>query len=195
MNKRYLTLLLFGLLALTQLYVPAHLILDQQDVLTTGKEYKFQLAPVDPSDPFRGKYITLQYKHNSFVIPDARQWQSGELVYVVLHKDPAGFARIRQVSKEKPRGPVDYIKTRVTYVARDAELKNTLFIDYPFDRYYLEESKALPAEQAYTASLRDSSQVTYALVRIKAGNAVLQEVLIGGIPIREKIKAAALRQP
>jgi uncharacterized membrane-anchored protein len=189
MNKRHLFLFLFGLLALVQLYVPASMILDREDVLATGKEYKFQLAPVDPNDPFRGKYITLQYTHNTFDIPDPQAWKSGELIYVELRRDPAGFARIRQVSKEMPRGPVDYIKTRVTYVAAE-DHKNTLFIDYPFDRYYLEESKALPAEQAYAASLRDSSQVTYALVQIKAGNAVLKEVLIGGIPIREKVQSA-----
>jgi uncharacterized membrane-anchored protein len=189
MNKRHLFLFLFGLLALVQLYVPASMILDREDVLATGKEYKFQLAPVDPNDPFRGKYITLQYTQNTFDIPDPQAWKSGELIYVELRRDPAGFARIRQVSKEMPRGPVDYIKTRVTYVAAE-DHKNTLFIDYPFDRYYLEESKALPAEQAYAASLRDSSQVTYALVQIKAGNAVLKEVLIGGIPIREKVQSA-----
>jgi uncharacterized membrane-anchored protein len=193
MNNRPRFLFLFGLLALVQLYVPASMILDREAVLATGKEYKFQLAPVDPNDPFRGKYITLHYTHNTFDIPDAQAWKSGELIYVELYRDPAGFARIRQVSKEKPRGPVDYIKTRVTYVATEAH-NNTLFIDYPFDRYYLEESKALPAEQAYAASLRDSSQVTYALVRIKAGKAVLEEVLIGGIPIREKVKAGR-RQP
>lgn len=192
MNKRYLPLLLFGLLALVQIYVPAHLILDRQDVLATGKEYKFQLAPVDPSDPFRGKYITLQYKHNSFAVLDAREWKSGELVYVVLRRDPAGYARIRQVSKGKPRGDVDYLKTRITYIAAE-DHKNTLFFDYPFDRYYMEEFKAKPAEQAYTASLQDTAQVTYALVHIKAGDAVLKEVLIGGIPIGEIVQAGGPR--
>jgi uncharacterized membrane-anchored protein len=84
---------------------------------------------------------------------------------------------------------VDYIKTRVSYVALE-DHKSTLFIDYPFDRYYLEESKALAAEQAYAASVRDTTQVTYALVNIKDGVAVLKEVLIGGVPVREKVMQA-----
>jgi hypothetical protein len=55
---------------------------------------------------------------------------------------------------------------------------------------FMKESKAMPAEQAYARSLRDTSQVTYALVHIKAGAAVLKDILIGGIPIREKLERA-----
>jgi uncharacterized membrane-anchored protein len=190
MNKRYLFLLLFGLLALVQLYVPAAMILNQEQVLATGKAYKFQLAPVDPSDPFRGKYITLQFKHNSFDLPDDTEtWENGELIFVELAPNKAGYARIRQVSKERPAAPRDSFKTRVLYVAQEAE-KSTVFIDFPFDRFYLEESKALPAEQAYTASLQDTTQLTYALVHIKDGDAVLKEVYIGQVPIREVVLAA-----
>jgi uncharacterized membrane-anchored protein len=186
MRNRYLPLFLFGLLALVQLYVPATLILNQEEVLATGRAYKFQTAPVDPSDPFRGKYITLQYRHNTIDVAGTRGWKNGEVIYVLLGRDRSGFARIRQVFKERPSQSPDYVKARVAAVAHDRH-KNTLFIDYPFNRYYMEEFQALPAEQAYAASLQDTTQVTYALVHIKAGDAVLKDVLIGGIPIREKV--------
>lgn len=188
MNKRSILLLLFGLLAVVQLYVPLSMILNQEEVLASGREYKFKLAPVDPIDFLRGKYITLQYKHNSLHVADARAWKSGEVIYVQWYRDAEGFARIRQVSREKPREGTDYLKTRVQYVVPEKK-QNRIFIHYPFDRYYLEESKALPAEQAYTASLQDSSQSAYALVHVKDGNAVLKEVLIGKVPIKEKVQA------
>jgi uncharacterized membrane-anchored protein len=186
MNTKYLTFFLFGLLALVQLYVPANMILRREEVLASGKEFKFQSAPVDPSDPFHGKYITLQYKHNTFATT-SRDWQSGDQIYVHLGLDQAGFATIRQVSREKPLSAADYVKARVGYVTQEKQ-QSTLFINYPFDRFYMEESKALPAERAYFESLQDSTQVTYALVHIKEGEAVLKEVLMGGVPIGEKVK-------
>jgi uncharacterized membrane-anchored protein len=189
MNKGYLTFLLFGLLALVQLYVPAGMILDREQVLAQGREFRFRSAPVDPSDPFHGKYITLDFEQDTFSLPDSQDWQAGDLIYVSLDRDKAGFARIRRVSRQEPPQAADYVKAHVAYVSREKK-HHTLFIQYPFDRYYMEESKALPAEQAYAASLQDTTQVTYAQVRIKAGAAVLQEVWIGGVPIREKVGRA-----
>lgn len=192
MDNRYLPLLLFGLLALVQLYVPAGMILEREEVLATGKEYKFQVAPVDPNDPFRGKYITLRYRHNTIAVADTHTWESGQLVYVLLRPDRSGFARIHRVSPKKPRGSSDYLKARVAYFS-SSQQHPSLVIDYPFDRYYLEESKALPAEQAYAAAVQDTSQATYALVNIKDGEAVLKDVLIGGVPVLEKV--ARQQQP
>ncbi|HMB62545.1 MAG TPA: hypothetical protein VKN36_05700, partial [Eudoraea sp.] len=60
--------------------------------------------------------------------------------------------------------------------------------DYPFDRFYMEESKANEAELTYRQSQRDTSKITYALVRIKNGEAVLKDVMIDGISIRELVK-------
>ena len=60
-------IVLFVLVALAQLYVPAKMIWDQEDVLKNGSEYKFKTDPVDPNDPFRGKYITLSFDNNTFV--------------------------------------------------------------------------------------------------------------------------------
>lgn len=52
-NKKTL-LSVFILVAIVQLYVPAKMILDREDILDTGKEYKFKTEPIDPNDPFRG---------------------------------------------------------------------------------------------------------------------------------------------
>lgn len=75
------------------------------------------------------------------------------------------------------------MKAKVAYVTDNGT--NRLTIDYPFDRFYMEESKARDAEMAYRESQLDTTQTTYALVKIKAGEAVLKEVMINGIPIRE----------
>ena len=58
-----------------------------------------------------------------------------------------------------------------------------LLIEFPFDRFYMEESKAYDAELTYNRTLPDTSQVAYALVNIKNGESVLKDVMINGISI------------
>jgi len=182
MNKKIL-LPLFVLIAMAQLYVPAKMILDREDVLATGIEYKFRTAPVDPYDPFRGKYITLSFVDNNINVENRKDWKSGEPVYVLLENDKEGYAQFKSVSKIKPNEK-DYLKTTVSYV----NSKNTMRVDCPFNRFYMEESKALEAEKTYRASRRDTTQIAYAVVSIKNGEAVLKDVMINGRPIREIVK-------
>ena len=71
----------------------------------------------------------------------------------------------------------------MSYVTEGGD--NRLTVDFPFDRYYMEESKAIEAERTYRESQLDTNQVAYALVSIKDGESVLKDVLIDGVPIRE----------
>jgi hypothetical protein len=52
------------------------------------------------------------------------------------------------------------------------------FFNLPFDRFYLEESKASEAERVYWQAQRDTAQVAYGLVTIGKGRAVLTDVMI-----------------
>ena len=152
----------FVLLALVQLLIPARMIWEQEHILKKGTEYKFKTAPVYPNDPFRGKYITLSYEASSFNVANEMDWEYGQTIYVVLTTDQKGFAKIASITSEVPIG-------------------------YPFDRFYMEESKAQPAEITYRNSQRDTTTTTYALVRVKNGKAVLKDVLIDGVPIKELV--------
>ena len=187
MSSKKLLLSVFILVALAQLYVPAKMIFDKEDTLETGTDYKFKTAPIDPTDPFRGKYIILGYKDNVAVIDNEKDWVSGEIVYVFLENDQNGFAKITSVSKEKPIDSQDFLKAEVSTVSSDGTNKLTVY--FPFDRYYMEESKASDAEVIYAKTLQDTTKVTYALVSIKNGDAVLKEVLIDGVSINEIVKA------
>lgn len=187
MNSKKVLLPLFILVALAQLYLPAKMIWDKEDVLDSGKEYKFKTAPIDPSDPFRGKYIVLSYDENIVEIPDEHDWIRGEVIYVSMTEDNEGFAKIKSISKEKIAPNENFVKAKVGFITSFEITKLT--IDYPFDRFYMEESKAYDAELTYRESQRDTTKITYALVNVKNGDAVLKDVLIDGIPIRELVKA------
>ncbi len=187
MSNKKILLSAFILVALVQLYVPAKMIGDREEILETGTEYKFRTAPIDPNDPFRGKYIILRYDENTVEIADEKDWKRGETIYVCLTTGNDGFARIKSVSKEKPAENQNFLKAKVGLISGNNT--NELTIDYPFDRYYIEESKAHDAERTYRQSQQDTSKITYALVCAKNGETVLKDVLIDGISIRELVKA------
>ena len=185
MNSKKIIFLAFIVVALVQIYVPARIILDRTIVLNSGKEFKFKTAPIDPNDPFRGKYINLNFNDNTIGIQSKENWARGETVFVLLTTDNNGFAKIRSVSKAKPSDTQDFLKAKVDHVIYDG---SKLFIEYPFERFYMEESKAYDAELTYNRTLPDTSQVAYALVNIKNGESVLKDVMINGISIVEIVK-------
>jgi hypothetical protein len=91
-----------------------------------------------------------------------------EIVFVTLTTDENGYAKISSVSKEMPMDQQDYVKAKVSNVTNMENEDNYLTITYPFDRFYMEESKASDAERLYLESLRDTNLITYGLVNIKA---------------------------
>ncbi len=195
MNTNKLWLPAFILMVLAQLYVPASMIFNQEDIIKTGTEFKFKAAPIDPLDPFRGKYITLRYDETRVEVPEEEEWTNGETVYVSLETDSAGFAKIKSVHKSKPTDGQAFLTAEVGYVSSSLPVgTQTLNINYPFDRYYMEESKAYAAEEAYREAQIDTAQVAYALVSIKGGESVLKDVFIDEVPIREVVKQRRLEK-
>ena len=188
MNSKKILLSIFILVALVQLYVPASMIWSREKVLSEGTVYKFKTAPIDPNDPFRGKYISLNFDENTVEVENAEDWLKQQEAYAILTTDKDGFARIRSVTKEIPVGDEDYIKVKVLFVSLNDE--NKVEIEYPFDRFYMEESKAYDAELLHRESLKDTSKITYALVSVKNGEAVLKDVLIDGVSIKEIVKSS-----
>ena len=175
-------LILFSVVAAIQLYIPARMILGHEKIINEGEEYKFLVAPIDPSDPFRGKYIHLNFEAADFTLKDTTQeWKINEEVYVQLKKDSEGYAAISNVTKEAPEG-LPYVKATIRHKL-PYEKPEKLQIAYPFDRFYMEESKAYDAELAYRESLDDTLKKAYALVFIKDGEAVLTDVMINDMPI------------
>jgi uncharacterized membrane-anchored protein len=175
----------FILMVIAQLYVPVRMVLQRENILISGKDFKFKTAPIDPNDPFRGKYITLTFAANSARVPEAKEWSYGDQVFVELTTDSLGYASIFGVTKDEPTYTEDYVTATLSYIISDS--LSTIQIEYPFDRFYMEESKAGEAEQVYTESVMDSTQVAYALVSVKKGAAVVKDVMINDVPIRELV--------
>ena len=188
MKNKKILLAIFILVAIVQLYVPAKMILNNEDILKTGKEFKFKTAPIDPNDPFRGKYITLRYDDNVTVFHATGDWEKGEEIYVTLEEDEKGFAKIKSVLHDKPSNTSDFVKAKVGYGIFKWQTSNRLIIDYSFNKFYMKETKAYDAELAYRDAQIEEDNITYALVSIKNGDAVLKDVIIDGVSVKEIVK-------
>ena len=173
-----------------QLAIPAYMIHRQETTLREGRAYKFKTAPVDPYDAFRGRYVALRFEQ------DHAPWHGPTKIvpyqvkaYAHVEEGTNGFAVVREITPQPPFTG-DYFKVQVNYhgygVGDGAET-NMAYFAMPFDRYYMEETKAPEAERAYWANNRRGStnQSTYALVRVRNGYAALENVIVAGKPIAE----------
>ena len=183
MSKQKIIILIFVLTAFAQIFVPAKMIFDSEQNIWQGNEFLFRLRPVDPNDPFKGKYIMLYFEQNSFPVSDIEKKKSGETVYVLLTKDKEGYAQILSVQEIPPIGEQDFIEANVAYINTYDSL---LIIDYPFNKYYMEESKAALAEDIYR-DIRDK-KTAFASIFVKNGKATLAGVYIDGVPIEQLVE-------
>lgn len=185
---KQITLIGFILMCLAQIFIPAKMIFQNENIISQGELFKFKTEPIDPNDPFRGKYIRLNFEASQFTIIDSTQnFRNAQNVYVLLENDAQGFAQIKDLYLETPSGDQAYLKVNQTYFSAFRDT-TTIQIEYPFDRFYLEESKAPDAERLYFEALRDSNLTTYARVYVYQGQATLEEVLINEIPIGEWVE-------
>ena len=175
---------MFIVVVVAQIFVPAQMIFNKETIITTGKAYKFKTQPVDPSDPFRGKYINLNYEINSFVTADTL-WERKDKIYIYLDTDSLGFAKVDEISRIPLNLTKDFIIAEVGWYNK---IEEELNFNLPFNRYYMEETKAYDAEVAVRNNQRDSlPNSTYALVYIKNGKAVLNDVIINEISIKDYV--------
>ncbi len=183
--------LIFIVVVLLQLFVPAKMILDREDILKTGTQYKFKTQPVDPNDPFRGKYVTLNYEIDSAdAVAMDSTIHSGDRILVYLDTDSLGYAKLHSVSKFKKNTERDYVEAKVQSYNINTKKVN---FQLEFNRYYMEEFKAKPAEDIYRKYnlKQDSTDNTYAMVAVKEGEAVLKDIYINDKSIHYYIEKEA----
>jgi len=181
MNIRVALLIAVGLV---QLAVPGWMIFEQEQTLRLGTEYKFQTEPVDPYDIFRGRYVALRFKAAEVKRTKSDpEFSSGSKIYVAVKVNADGFAEVEQISKTSLKGE-NIFNATTGYTWKDK-----MDLHFPFERYYMEETRAPAAEAAYRkANLRNSKQETWAVVRLRNGNAALADLIIDGQPIRDYLR-------
>lgn len=179
----------FIIVGLAQWLVPAQMIWKREEVLKNGNTFRFLTEPVDPTNPFIGKYITLNFKEDVGWDPNGHSYEQGQTIYVLLENDNAGFAHVKGITTNEPTNQTGYVKAKVRYSSNYANSDSVeVNIDYPFDKFYMEEKKAPKAEAEYREASRNPTSTTYAQVKIWKGVAVTENVFIDNKPLSSYLK-------
>lgn len=182
--KPWIRMTFFALLVVVQIAVPASMIAGREVTLRQGQLYRFRTAPVDPYDPFRGRFVAIGLRPATAPLPKGVQLEYSQEVYVTLGTDKEGYAYVERTSLTRPDGG-DYVRVKASPHSGGAEAS----IRWPIDRYYMDEHMAPEAERAYRQRDRGEQREAYAAVRVRNGNAVLEDLYIEGVPVADFIRA------
>jgi uncharacterized membrane-anchored protein len=182
--------LILALLIAVQFGAVLTLIRSREHILNAGDAFRFKTRPIDPADPFQGRYVSLGFEDDYIPVPNiqATGLRYREPIYARIESDAEGFARFTAWSRERPKTGA-YLKTR--YLGErghwDADGRRSaslgLHVDMPFNRFYMEEAKAPRAEAAVREATRSTN--CWAVVRILNGKAVVEDVVAKGISLRD----------
>jgi len=185
MKKLQFSFAFFLVLSFLQFSVPVWMIANREMTLRHGKQFRFRTAPVDPYDAFRGRFVALQVSPNFGPLSNSEKLAANKKVLAQLGEDNDGFAKIIAVSANRPTAS-DYVACRVNSLT-----DSLVYLQFPFDRYYMDEHAAPAAEAAYREHNRGEVREVYVTVRVKDGNAVVEELFIAGMPILEFLRKSA----
>lgn len=186
------TMYLIALLSLiiVQLAVPFSIIRKHERILTQGDVFRFKTRPIDPADPFQGRYVQLRYQTNVIKCDgtELEGLKRKDPVYALVGEDEDGFAVFTGWKREKP-DEGSYFKTRYRYLDttwhKESKTRTTngIRVEITFDRFYMDEAKAPRAEVLAREAARNTN--CWANVRILNGNALIEDVFAEGKSLRE----------
>ncbi len=179
MNNFSTRKLLIYIVAIVVLFaVPIAIVVINTDTLKDGNEFLFKVAAFDPTDMFRGNYLSINFDEEraeiAFELDEEDKHYSRNKMYVTIEKNKEGFAYFDKAYLEEPKETQDYYETEGYYWSNSDQVR----INTP-TRYYMNEDKSQLAEDLYAQNINN----TYVKVRVKNGTMVIVGVYIGDVLI------------
>jgi hypothetical protein len=134
---------------------------------------------VDPYDAFRGRYVRLGFNGWEVPVQDQRAPRRGQWVYVSLTNDLEGFSAPAAAALHAPAAGA-YLRLRAE---RPDGMR--VWVRPPFERFYMEESRAPEAERAYRDANTRTNRDAYVVVRVLSGRGTLEDLVVGGRSAKE----------
>ncbi|OIK16495.1 hypothetical protein BIV60_04265 [Bacillus sp. MUM 116] len=142
--------------------------------LMTGEEIILQTNPVDPSDLFRGDYVTLRYEAEEVpkklvekeVLNELKVGRGEIKVYVTLEKKNGIDTPVKVALVKPPAGTV-YLNGTLDYIGENQDQNEVAFIQYSLDKYFVEDNTGTDWETASTKG------EILAKAKVKNGYAIL----------------------
>ena len=139
-----IVLISFIIMVLAQWAAPLSMVWKSEQVFSKGKVFRFQTEPVDPEDPLRGRYVSLNFKADQYKQKKNDSVHYHDDMYAVIAADSKGYAYIKSLHQSPPDNVNDYVKVRYMYVTEDVT-----FVEFPFKEFYLDQYKPHAAENLY----------------------------------------------
>ena len=192
----------FAIVAVAQLLVPSLMISRQADIAKTGNEFKFKIRHNGRGSSIQGNFIWFQFEADKFKVEDKKEWENGQSVYVVFDKDSLGFARVKDVTQERPLNNYDWVKARAFLNVRDSvsarrakarKLINYidysyLQLNYPFGNYYLQDANLQEVEKNFSDKMSDSSCTITLPVKIRENQFLAGELKLDSVSFKDFVK-------
>lgn len=176
----------FILAILLQVIVLFAIVIFKVSILMGGTEVILKIAPVDPTSPLRGDYVTFQYDISnlySYKFKDS-QVRNGDTVYVILSQSGKYWmAQSAQLNKPTNSNQV-FIKGKVASggIENQSDMlpyqqfgNSRIHIIYGAEEYFIPEGKGR------NFSFFNKEAAAKVLVNDN-GNAVLKEIIVDGKP-------------
>ncbi len=162
----------FALACLAQLAFASSSMWQAESALRRGTLHTFRTDPVDPVDPFRGRYVALTFRTDQVPVAEGATFERGETAWVELGVDAEGYARLVRAHA----GPPDADHLSLPVLGGDA---SQVTVQLPFDRYYAEEERALEIDrQRWRAGGRFRVGV-----RVLDGRGVIESLELAEVPM------------
>lgn len=184
----------FAVASLAQWLVPLVGVWQHERIIARGVAVRFECGAPDPYDPFRGRFLAVRPAETMFLAPEGiAQSADGANrnmvpVWATLVADEHGLSRIQTLSLEPVSGPtVIRLGARLSVETDGAKM---FMISWPLDRFYLNERLAPDADRLVAERL-GRGKPPVAEIRLLDGQAVLTDILLDGVSIRETLKQQA----
>lgn len=181
--KPLIASIIFVLAALAQWAGPLWQIYTYEQTLTHGTLIKLKCTAPDPYDPLRGRYLAIRPAQQEIQVTENLKLQHGVAFYAGFTVGDDGLATLSGVSLTPPENG-ESIRLRARYQVQG----HSIWIDWPFERFYLNEKLAPEADLWLAENIR-SAQGVVAEVRVLRGKAVLTDLSLDGKSFREILKA------
>lgn len=148
----------------------------------TGEEIRLKTEPIDPTDLFRGSYVTLYYEIEQVtpeqlsdsVVQEIKRKSEGDIlpVFVQLEKGNDNIYSVKEVTTKKTASGV-YLKGTLNIPYEITVTPPESFhIQYNLDNYYA------PKKDAEEIEAVTSTKPALAVVKVKNGHAILTDIII-----------------
>jgi uncharacterized membrane-anchored protein len=122
--------------------------------LLQGEEIILQTVPVDPTDLFRGDYVTLRYEAEEVprqlvekeVVTEIENGEYDLTVYVLMDEEDGIHFPVK-VTLNKPKEGI-FLKGKLNYLGTNNDQEEVAYIEYSLDKYFLENNTGLEWEKA-----------------------------------------------